>query len=307
VNILVLGGCGFIGSRVVDELCKNGNAVTVFDKVEPKYANDAARYICGYDDGNWNSASALAAALRGQDVVMHLIGNPARANGDISSDIIANIAPSVRLFEMCAQAGVKQVMFASSGGAVYGEVRNLPIWENRPPCPVSVNGASKLAIENYLRIICKQGGMKYTILRIANPYGERQDPLSGVGAVASFAYKLLNNRPVTIFGDGSIIRDYVYVGDVARAFRLALDKQGVFNIGTGLGLTLTELVYSISGRLGIAVPAIEYLPARYFDVRANTLDNRLAYYELGWQPETNLAHGIEKTVGWIREHYNVIA
>ena len=305
MNVLVLGGCGFIGSHVVDELCRGGHTVTVFDKNEPRYRNEAARYITGYDDGNWNNAKAIVEAMRGQDTAIHLIGSPANANGDAIADIITNVSPSVRLFEICAQTGVKQVVFASSGGAVYGDVRNMPIYEDCTPQPISVNGVSKVTIEAYLRLACQQGDMGYTILRIANPYGERQSPTCGVGAIAAFAYSLLRNKPVQIYGSGDVVRDYVYVGDVVRAFRLAVDKQalGTFNVGTGIGTSLTELVNTIAPMTGITMAAAEYWPPRHYDVPKNILDNRLARMTLDWQPETSLADGIAKTVEWIREHY----
>ncbi len=287
MKCLVLGGAGFIGSHLVEGLAQAGHEVGVFDR--PQEFLDPAD---------------LARALPGAEVVFHLISTtvPKNSNDDPALDIQSNIAGTARLLELCRSHKPRKIVFISSGGTVYGVPRATPIPESHPTDPISSYGIHKLAIEKYLHLNQVLHGLDYCILRVANAYGERQRTDKAQGAVAAFLERALRGAPIQIWGDGSVVRDYVYVGDIVQAFLKTLDYRGgqrIFNIGSGAGVSLNALVKEIGAVLGRA-PAVEYTPARRFDVPVNVLDCSLAARELGWQARMPLAEGLRRTCEWMR-------
>lgn len=286
-SCLVLGGKGFIGSHLVEGLQKAGHRVSVFDR--PQEFLDPAD---------------LARALPGHEVLFHLISTtvPQDSNDDPAGDIQANIAGTARLLELCRAHAPRRIVFISSGGTVYGVPRATPIPETHSTEPICSYGIGKLAIEKYLHLNQVLHGLDYRILRVANAYGERQRTDRAQGAVAAFLERALRGDKISIWGDGSVVRDYVYVGDIVQAFLRVLDYAGerrIFNIGSGAGTSLNELVRQIGALAGRA-PAVEHTPARRFDVPANVLDISLARRELGWQPRTPFADGLRRTYEWMR-------
>ena len=189
-------------------------------------------------------------------------------------------------------------MFASSGGTVYGIPDRVPIAETHPTQPICSYGIHKLAIEQYLHLYHALYGLEYCVLRLANPFGERQRADASQGAVAVFLDKAIKGDEITVWGDGSVIRDYVYVGDVARAFCLAVsrdEKAGTFNIGSGEGQSLDQLLDAIGRLLGHRL-ARRYIQSRAFDVPANVLDTSLAARMLGWSPRFTFDQGLRRTL-----------
>ena len=295
----MLGGAGFIGSHLAEALARAGHRVRVFDRVSP-----AASRGCEFFMGDFLNPRDLAGALKGSEVVFHLISTtlPQSSNENPVYDAETNVIGTLRMLEQCRRERVRKVVFVSSGGTVYGVPGSVPIAESHPTQPTCAYGIHKLAIEKYLHLEHLLHGLDYCILRPANLYGERQRADLSFGAVSVFLDHAIRGVPIQIWGDGSIVRDYVYVGDAATAFIAAMKHSGnerIFNIGSGTGTSLNELVTLIEAALGKEI-AVEYAPARGFDVPVNVLDSSLARSALGWSAATSLADGIRKTYEWRR-------
>lgn len=301
---LVLGGAGFMGSRLVELLVRDALPVRVFDLPGAAARRLAAvRSKVELVEGDFQKAREVAAAVEGCETVFHLIGTtvPSTANRDPAYDAETNLLATLRLLEACVRAQVKQVIFSSSGGTVYGEARRLPIPETHPTEPRSAYGISKLAIEKYLALFHRLHGLDYAVLRIANAYGPRLPVAGEQGVVGAFLKRLKHGEPIVIWGDGSVVRDYVYVEDVARAFRAALGQRSphrVFNVGTGRGTSLRELV-ALLERVTGRTAAVQGRDSSAADVPANVLDAALARQHLGWTPEVSLEDGLTRTWKWM--------
>lgn len=302
MDCLVLGGGGFIGSHVVDHLARAGHRVRLLDLRPNPHADPPAGVECIWAD--WTDAPALDRALTGVKAVVHLIGTtwPGRGDGNWAADVRGELAASIRLFQACADNGVRRVVFLSSGGTVYGIPSRIPINEDHPTRPICAYGGLKLAIEHYLHLSHHVSGLEYVILRGANVYGERHDLNRSQGAVNVFLRRLARNEPIELWGDGRVIRDYLYVGDLVRAIGLALTtplQAGVFNVGSGQGVALTDLLAACAVETGLT-PQIQVRPGRGCDVPANVLAIDRIRAELGWRPEVTLADGLARTWRWTK-------
>jgi UDP-glucose 4-epimerase len=305
MNITIFGGGGFIGSTVADRLLADGHALRIFERprVEP-YRRFSVRERVEWTTGDLMSVHDVTAAVTGADVVLHLVSTtlPKSSNDDPVYDVQTNLVATLQLLRAMVEQRVGRVVFISSGGTVYGDPSYLPIDERHPTDPRVSYGITKLAIEKYLLMYQHLHGLKAVILRVANPYGERQRVETAQGAVAVFLRKALLEEPIEIWGDGSVTRDYVYIGDVAEAFARAVTYDGpksVFNVCSGTGTSLNELISVIERVLGRGV-ARRHLPGRAFDVPVSVLANALARQELGWAPQVPLEEGIRRTAEWIR-------
>lgn len=299
---LVLGGNGFIGVHLVESLLAEGGPVRVYDRSPNRFgaASGGAEYVQG-ELGNYG---LIREAVEGVGVVFHLVSTtlPKTSNDDPIYDVRSNLVDTLQLLEACVEAGVRKVVFASSGGTVYGSPRTVPITEDHPTNPITSYGIVKLAVEKYLGLFHHLHGLDYAALRISNPYGPYQDPRGQQGAIAVFLHRLLTGEPITIWGDGSVVRDYLYVSDLVEALGLAAradTRRKVFNVGSGHGASLNELVAFAAEATGER-PRVEYLPGRALDVPANVLDVTLAREELGWSPRTDLVEGMAGAWAWIR-------
>lgn len=300
-----MGGAGFMGSHLVELLVAEGVPVRVFDL--PGCADRRLAGLAGkieVVEGDFQGAAAVAAAVSGCEAVFHLIGTtvPATANRDPLFDLETNVAATVRLLEACSQAGVKRVVFSSSGGTVYGDAQQVPIPETHATEPQSAYGITKLAVEKYLALFERLHGLNYTVLRISNAYGPRGRVDGRQGVMGAFLKALKHGQAITLWGEDAMVRDYVYVEDVARAFRAALRQQSphrVFNIGTGVGTSLRELIALMERVTGRRV-TVRQEPGGPTGVRANVLDASRAREHLGWQPTTTLEAGLRKTWEWIQ-------
>src|SRR6516165_3302472 len=237
---LLLGGAGFLGGHIRDALLERGGAVRIFDRVRPDGPPAAVPGIemC---EGDFDNRVDLVDALDGCDTVVHLISTtiPKTSNDDPAYDVQSNVVSTLRFLDVARKTGVRKIVFASSGGTVYGAARVLPIPEHHETAPLCSYGIQKLVIEQYLDLYFRLYGLDYCTLRVSNPYGEGQRQNAAQGAVTVFLDKALRGEDIEIWGDGSVIRDYVYVRDVATAFSLATRHEGwpkVFNIGSGQGL-----------------------------------------------------------------------
>lgn len=306
-HYLVLGGTGFIGSHLVDELAADGHFVRVLARpasahIAQRWPNPRVELVIG----DFNDRATIERVVRGCDVVFHLVSTtlPKSSNENPLFDLASNVGGTLQLLDAVRKHGVRKVVFASSGGTVYGRTQVSPIRESHATDPTCSHGIGKLAIEKYLHLYKELHGLDYCALRIANPYGERQRTEKAQGAIGVLLERVLNGRPFEIWGDGSVVRDYIYVGDVVRALIAGAAESEtpskVFNVGTGLGTSLNQLVDVVERVTGRRAQRI-YSPARGFDIRENVLDTARATEELGWTASVSLEDGIRKTIEWRQE------
>jgi UDP-glucose 4-epimerase len=305
VKALVIGGNGFIGTNLVSLLRQNDHQVRIFDRYPNRFnppMADVENVV-----GEFSNHGEIAEAVRGMDWVFHLACTtlPQTSNDDPVYDIASNIGGTVQLLQECVKNKVKKVVFISSGGTIYGVPQSSPIAEDHPTDPICSYGITKLAIEKYLHLFHWLHGLEYVCARLSNPYGELQNPDAKQGAMGVFLGQIARHQPITIWGDGNVVRDYIYIGDTVKALLCAAeyepkdnDAPRVFNIGHGEGYSLNQLVGAIKEVVGPQVE-VRYTEARPVDVPVNVLDISRAKKYLGWQPETNLKDGIGKSWKWI--------
>jgi len=313
MRALVTGGAGFIGSTLVDRLLAEGHAVEVVDDLSSgRLANlsDArANRDHEFSFHQMDICDPTVADLierRRPEVVFHLAAQiDVRVSvTDPALDARINVLGSINVLEGARRAGSRKVVFASSGGTIYGEVDpdDLPVGEGHPQHPVSPYGVSKKVVTDYLHAYRELHQLEYTSLALANVYGPRQDPHGEAGVVAIFAGRLLAGEPCRIFGDGEQTRDYVYVDDVADAFVRAAERGSglLCNIGTGVETSVNELYRAMADNAGVRAEP-EYAPARPGELARSALDAGRAGLHLGWQPFTTLKEGTAATIDWFRD------
>ncbi len=305
MRCLILGGGGFIGSFIADRMLSLGHPVRIFERprVLP-YRVFGREERVEWFAGDFQSAADIQAAADGCNVVFHMVSTtlPKGSNDDPIYDVESNVVGTLRLLTAAVLGRVRKVVFISSGGTVYGIPERIPVAEGHPTEPLVSYGIAKLAIEKYLNLYWYLHGLEYSVLRVANPYGERQRVDTAQGAVAVFLSKALAGDPIEIWGDGSVTRDYIYIEDVVDAFIMAMNHEGeprVFNVGSGEGRSLNQLLTTIEDLLGRPVER-RYLPPRKFDVPVNVLDISRARDVLGWQPRVSFRDGLGRTLDWMR-------
>jgi UDP-glucose 4-epimerase len=301
--VLVTGGAGFIGSHLVEALLARGHRVAVVDNLSTGRRENVPRDadLHAVDVRDADRLAAVFQAFR-PEVVYHLAAQTSvrRSTGDPAGDAAANVVGSINVLEASVRTGVEKVIYASSGGAIYGEPERLPVREDHPVRPLSPYGLSKYVAELYLRLYRDNHGLRYSVLRYPNVYGPRQDPHGEAGVVAIFSRALLMGDGPVIFGDGRQTRDYVYVADVVEASLLCLDRgdDGVYNLGWGREVSVLELLASLREVVGSRVEP-RYDRPRPGEVRRICLDASRAREELGWRPATPLAEGLRLTTAWV--------
>lgn len=306
MKALVTGGNGYIGAHLVDHLLSSGWEVNVLHKYEQRrYGTKppALRFF----RGDLTQESLLREAVSGVDIIYHLLWTTTAiheiANKDPIADVQANLIPSMQLIEAALHARVKRLIFTSSGGTVYGPTMIKPIPEQHPQNPISAYGVSKLAVEKYLQMFHHLHGLDYVILRPSVPYGPGQNPLGRQGAVAVFLYRVGARLPLTIWGDGSVSRDYFYISDLIDALLAAaerpLNRHRVFNIGGREEVSLNRLITHAEEVTGKKA-RVDYLPARTFDTPHVVLDTTAAKQRLNWKPQVGMQEGLAKTWSWMQ-------
>ena len=226
---IIYGGGGFIGSHIAEDLMSNNMDVTLFDKLNSSKKN--VEHILNQIDfieGDFNNKIDIKNSLKNKDYVIHLVSStlPADSNLNPFYDVESNLISSLNLFEECVKQKVKRVIFISSGGTIYGDPKKLPIDENHPTNPTCSYGIIKLTIEKYLELYKELKGLNYTILRFSNPFGERQNPNLSQGLIAKLLYKIKNNIPIEIWGNGKVIRDYFYIKDgVKSVYKILIENK----------------------------------------------------------------------------------
>lgn len=308
MKCLVLGGGGFLGSHLCETLLNKGHEVRIFEK-ENAIRDNVSHFFerIEWVEGDFALFDHFGSLLKGIDVVFHLISTtlPKTSNDDIVYDISSNLIPTLHLLEASRKHGVKKIIFFSSGGTVYGIPNSIPISESHTAEPICSYGIHKLAIEKYLHFYYHNYALDYAVLRISNPYGERQSPFRSQGVMAVFPYKALKREPIEIWGDGSIIRDYIYISDLMEAVIAILSYRGkykVFNIGSGTGVSLLEVINEIHNIVGFN-PEVRFMQPRNIDVPINVLNIERAVRELSWGPRESFTSGLEKTIRHIASKY----
>ncbi|MFP3902662.1 MAG: NAD-dependent epimerase/dehydratase family protein [Armatimonadota bacterium] len=303
MRIVVTGGAGFIGSQIAAAYIENGHTVAVVDDLSsgreknvPECAEFAKIHITDRDEigSFWRDFEPdIVNHHAAQIDVRKSVQNPV-------FDARVNILGSLNVIKSSMDTGVKKIIYASTGGAIYGDAENLPASESYPPRPLSCYGTSKHAVEGYLATFARLDGLDYTVLRYANVYGPRQRSDGEAGVVAIFAGQMFSGIRPTIFGDGTKTRDYVYVGDVVAANRIVLDSgSGVYNIGTGVQTTDQEVFDAVADAVGYDEEPI-YADERPGEVHHIALDISRARDDLGWQPTVDFRDGVKRTIEYMR-------
>jgi UDP-glucose 4-epimerase len=314
MRFLVTGAAGFIGSTLVDRLIADGHDVVgVDDMSSGKMANLASARAANKERRGAFSLTRMSVVDPGlagvvararPEVVCHLAAqiDVRKSVADPVNDATVNVLGTINVLDACRRAGVRKVVFTSSGGSIYGTQTKLPVSERVRPAPESPYAASKASGELYLNAFAAMYGLEYTALALANVYGPRQDPHGEAGVVAIFGTAMLTGKPTKVFGDGGNTRDYVFVDDVVEAFVRASGPGGNgrrLNIGTGIQTTDRELHAVVAGAAG-APDDPENAPPRLGDARSIALDANAARQAIGWESWTRLEDGVKATVDWLR-------
>ena len=302
MKVLVTGGAGFIGSHIVDAYLEAGWDVVVVDNLSTgNRRNLDPRATFHNIDIRDPQLRDILARERPEVVNHHAAQSSVTVSiTDPRLDADVNILGTLHLFDACRELGVRHIVYASTGGALYGNPERIPAGEDDPIRPLAPYGVSKYVGEHYLRVLAGRG-MTWAVLRYSNVYGPRQDPFGEAGGVAIFTRAMLEGRAPTIFGDGTRTRDFVYVGDVARANLLAatIGTSGVANIATGEETSVNEIHRALGELTGFAAPPVHAAP-REGEVYRIALDIGRARQWLGWTPATPLAEGLRHTAEWFR-------
>lgn len=303
MKILVTGGCGFIGSHIVDAYVEKGHDVAVIDNLstgDMKNLNFQAHF---YEEDICNKSIEAIFEKEHFDIINH---HAAQINVRTSvenplHDANVNIVGSINLLQLAVKHGVKKFIFASSGGAIYGEPSTFPITEESAPKPASPYGISKITVEHYIRVFAQLYGIDYVIFRYSNVYGPRQITKSEAGVISIFIQEILNNGNCVIFGDGKQTRDYVYVGDVVAANIAALDcEPQIFNIGTAKETSVNDLIHMLMHVTNQKF-TYEYGPERPGEVLRNVLNCSRAFTTIRWQPQVSLEQGMQRTFEYFQK------
>ena len=255
-------------------------------------------------EGDFTNESDVIEATKNIDIVFHLISSttPKNSNDNPVYDIESNVISTLKMLESLKKNKVQKIVFISSGGTVYGSPNYLPIDENHFTDPICSYGISKLTIEKYLGMYRHLYGLDHTIFRLSNPYGPYQTPVSNQGVIAVFLYKAIKEETIEIWGNGEVIRDYIYIGDAIDAIIKSLDDSSngtILNLGSGTGYSLNDLVNTIESVTGRKIRC-DFKEARKLDVPSNILDISKAKQILDWQPRVTLEEGITRTLEWLK-------
>ena len=304
MKIIVTGGAGFIGSNLVDALVERGDEVVVIDNLSTGRRENLNPHIKFYETSIGDSGLAAIFEKEKPDIVCHHAAqiDLRRSVNEPLFDAEVNILGSLNVIVNSIRSGVGKFVYASTGGAIYGEPQYLPVDEKHPINPVSQYGVSKHTVEHYLHLYALQGELNYVALRYPNVYGSRQNPFGEAGVIAIFAGQMLGGEQPTIFGPGDKTRDYTHVSDIVEANILAIERGRnlICNIGTGVETSDQDIFDAIARALGYSSSPI-YTSVRPGEIQRICLDWSKAEKELGWRPKTTLKDGIAKTVSYFKK------
>lgn len=295
MRIILIGGSGFIGNNLSVQLLEQGYKVIVYDVRKTILPNsNKFKFI----EGKIEETEKLFSIIKEGDCVIHLASTsvPNNSNRNFYLDTYNNILPMLDLLQICIEKKVGKIIFPSSGGSVYGIPNYVPIDELHKTEPNSSYGIQKLAIENYMRLVNKLHNIQTICLRISNPYGPGQRPFMGQGVIATFLASVLLEKPIEIWGDGSAVRDYIYIDDLCMAFKQAIEYVGderIFNVGSGVGNSIEDILLIIEKVTNKTIIKL-YRNESEVEVMRNILDCNKALNEFAWKATINLEEGILK-------------
>lgn len=303
-RVVVLGANGFLGRNLIRNLAGNVLELRAFGRSE--MPSDFPINEGTWIKGDYRVANDLRNAIAGSDRVIHLISTstPGTSDKNRAIDVEDNLIATIRLLDLCVEENVEQVIFMSSGGAVYGNLAEIPTPETSALNPRSSYGVVKIAIEKYLQIYKELYDLDYRIVRASNPYGPHQTGKNLQGLIGSILHSGLSSKEVELWGDGSVVRDFIYIDDLVDGLMSVLSFEGdsrIFNIGSGEGTTVLEIVELCRGVLSDRGHelVVNFKDSRLIDIKSSILDISLAKKELFWHPRTTLNSGIEKTLNWM--------
>lgn len=299
MRILILGSNGFIGKNLVSHLERQNIDLILFDRNNtPEYSSHNKKCI----SGDFSDTQLLEAIFLYNKIthVVHLISTtlPKSSNENKTYDISSNVIQTIKLLDLCVKHKIKKFIFMSSGGAIYGIPKYTPIDEEHPTNPICSYGIGKLAIEKYLYLYQHLYNLNYCSIRAANPYGPGQDHFKGQGIIGNIIHKIKNHQPIEIWGDGSVVRDYLDVNDLSELIIQMINSNsvGVFNAGSGIGTSINELLHIIKN-ISHANPLVFYKEKRDFDVSTVILNSSSAKNAFKWDTKIDLATGIKNYLG----------
>lgn len=301
MNILVIGGNGFIGSHILERLDRKQHQITVFDKSKNYFMEEleGVKYIYG----DFTDIDTIRKVIEGIDVVYHLLSTtvPSTADNNPLFDVQSNLVSTIRFLDTLKGSNVKRIVYSSSGGTVYGNPEYTPIDENHHLSPIGSYGITKVAIESYIQLYAKKLNIEYMIIRPSNPYGPRQSFKGIQGVISTFLYKVAQDELLTVWGDGNVIRDYIYITDLADFFIVAglSEQEGIFNIGSGKGHNVNDIIKMIEHLIGSKV-LVKYNNLHSFDVKEVVLDIDRAKNIFNWKPKFSLEEGLKLHYEWIK-------
>jgi UDP-glucose 4-epimerase len=307
MKIIILGAASFIGTNLTLALLKNSNnQITLVDRNKmfflPSFLNSSQIKI---KESNFDEKTDFASLIDGNEIVYHLFSTsvPTTSNLNIPMEIQSNVVVSSLLFEACVRTKVKKIIFISSGGAVYGKIAHCPISEETPTYPISSYGIQKLAIEKLLYLYNYLFSIDYRIIRLSNPYGPYQRPNGKLGVITTFIYKAIQNQSLEVYGDGSVVRDFIYIDDAIKGIiqitnSTCLDK--LFNLGSGEGTSINSIISLVKQEVNPALK-VNYLPGRNADVPINYLNVSRYEKQFGKASTISLKEGILKTKAFLSQ------
>ena len=312
MKIVILGAAGFIGTNIAIALSKEESNRTVLVDKKFEYFETIKKLNLSntvYKTSPLTVDCDFDSLVRDKDVVYHLMSTtvPTTSNIGVSEELTANVVLSAKLLEACVRQDVKKVVFISSGGTVYGKESECPLNEKTPTNPITSYGLQKITIEKLLYLYWYMHGLDYRIIRLANPYGPYQRPNGVLGAVTTFTYKALRGEEIQVYGDGSVVRDFIYIDDAIRGIEKIVsgeDGHHTFNLGCGYGTSIKKVLETIEKALNLRLN-VNYTEARKVDVPVNYLDIKRYETAYGSLNPLSLEDGIRKTADFMKEYYSI--
>ena len=312
MKTILLGAAGFIGTNLVIDLAKNSeNEITAVDRSKQYFKTLQDMNLTNFKviQSDFTMDADYETLVENQDIVYHLISTtvPTTSNQAIAEELKANVVLSANLLEACVKQGVKKVVFISSGGTVYGKESKCPLNEKTPTNPITSYGIQKVSIEKLLYLYNYMYGLDYRIIRLTNPYGPYQRPNGVLGAVTTFTYKALRGEEINVYGDGSVVRDFIYIDDAVRGIQNIVngnDRHHTFNLGCGYGTSIKQVLKTIERSLDVRLN-VKYTEARKVDVPVNYLDIRRYETAYGSLNPLSLEDGVKKTAEFMKAFYKI--
>lgn len=299
---LILGGSGFIGQHFTAQLLEAGRYVVSYDRLLPYRFTEGVK---AYEVGDIAETAKIAEIINRHRIthVVHLVSTtlPSTSNSDVEFDIVSNLIGTIKILDLCVAQRIDKILFMSSGGTVYGVTSGDPVRESHDTNPICSYGIIKLAIEKYLQLYGRLYGLRYSIIRAANPFGPGQYQKQGQGIIAAFVEQMMHNLPLTVWGDGSTVRDFIDVRDLVRLCVLALDsnESDTYNAGSGVGVSIQQLINQLASCMDRAA-TVDYESSRVVDVPAIVLDCAKAKMALAWSPKISLVDSMKDYIKWYK-------